>query len=342
MKTQTPVGLILDTDMGNDVDDALALAMIHAMQTRGECELLGVALSKDNPFSPVCVDIINTFYNRGDIPIGTVVNGFTQDDGNFIRQIAEARDAGKIRYARTREAGDYPEAVGMMRRIFAGRPDHSVVPVMIGFSTNMARLLDSPPDEHSELDGHALFQQKVSHVVMMAADFSDAAKIDPTPDTIEYNIRKDIRSAQVFIDRCPTPILFSGFEVGTALMYPGADTEHLYGWTTHHPVAEAYRLFLPMPYDRPSWDLTAVLAAVRPQGGYFGLSEPGRVTVENSGIVHFINDPNGRHRHMMVIKNQHQRVIKTMVDLVTQPNKRGTVKITAQLAKPSRRPVNPL
>ena len=28
-----PVRLILDTDIGNDVDDALALAMIHALQS---------------------------------------------------------------------------------------------------------------------------------------------------------------------------------------------------------------------------------------------------------------------------------------------------------------------
>ena len=31
---QTPTGIIFDTDMGNDVDDALALAMLHAFQNR--------------------------------------------------------------------------------------------------------------------------------------------------------------------------------------------------------------------------------------------------------------------------------------------------------------------
>ena len=31
-----PVRLIFDTDIGNDVDDALALAVIHALQSRGE------------------------------------------------------------------------------------------------------------------------------------------------------------------------------------------------------------------------------------------------------------------------------------------------------------------
>lgn len=43
-----PVPIILDTDMGNDIDDALALGLIHTLQTRGECRLLAVTLSKDN------------------------------------------------------------------------------------------------------------------------------------------------------------------------------------------------------------------------------------------------------------------------------------------------------
>src|SRR5213079_580140 len=45
------VRLIFDTDMGNDIDDALALGVIHALESRGECRLLAVTLSKDNDFA---------------------------------------------------------------------------------------------------------------------------------------------------------------------------------------------------------------------------------------------------------------------------------------------------
>jgi hypothetical protein len=34
------VRLVFDTDLGNDVDDAMALCMIHALADRGECQLL--------------------------------------------------------------------------------------------------------------------------------------------------------------------------------------------------------------------------------------------------------------------------------------------------------------
>jgi len=44
-----PVAIIYDTDIGNDVDDALALGVIHALQSRGECELLAVTSAAEPP-----------------------------------------------------------------------------------------------------------------------------------------------------------------------------------------------------------------------------------------------------------------------------------------------------
>ena len=40
--------------------------------------------------------------------------------------------------------------------------------------------------------------------------------------------------------------------------------------------------------DRPSWDLTAVLEAVRPEHHYFERSEAGTVLVAASGATRFI------------------------------------------------------
>ena len=43
-----PVKLIFDTDIGGDIDDAFALALIHRFADRGQCELLGVTLTTAN------------------------------------------------------------------------------------------------------------------------------------------------------------------------------------------------------------------------------------------------------------------------------------------------------
>jgi hypothetical protein len=283
------------------------------------------------------VDIVNTFYGRGDIPIGIVTDGVTIDNGKYNRPVIESTDHGKPRYARSYEPGTYPEAVTLLRSLLASEADRSIVPVMIGFSTNMARLLESPPDEISNLTGRELFARKVRHVVMMAADFSADVLKNPTIETREYNVIKDIPSAKRFIENCPTPIVFTGVEVGRELMYPGSTTEHLYGWATHHPVAEAYRHYKQMPYDRPTWDLTAVLEAVRTGQGYFGVSGPGRALVSDGGIVRFEANAQGKHRYLTLIESKRDEIVDLMVELVTQPVAQPAVKITAALASHPRR-----
>src|SRR5258708_1107598 len=77
--------LIFDSDMGNEVDDAVALVMIHALESRGEAKLLAVTVTKDNQWAAPFIDAMNTFYGRGDIPIGVVRKGKTPEDANMIR-----------------------------------------------------------------------------------------------------------------------------------------------------------------------------------------------------------------------------------------------------------------
>src|SRR5947209_20237284 len=65
---QNPV--IFDTDMGNDVDDALALAILHSLSNRGECRLIGVTLTNANASAVPYVRLFNTFYGRASLPVG--------------------------------------------------------------------------------------------------------------------------------------------------------------------------------------------------------------------------------------------------------------------------------
>src|SRR5580765_6228446 len=85
------VPVIFDTDMGNDVDDALALAMLHALESRGECRLIGVTITKDNAWAAPYVDLVNTFYGRAHIPVGMVKSGVTPEASPMIQVPAERR-----------------------------------------------------------------------------------------------------------------------------------------------------------------------------------------------------------------------------------------------------------
>jgi inosine-uridine nucleoside N-ribohydrolase len=308
-----PVSIIFDTDIGNDIDDALALGMLHALESQGQCKLLAVTITKDNRYAAPCVDAINTFYGRPDIPIGVVRGGVMPDDGGYIRAIATVKDNGHWRYPhKLLDGRDAPETTGLLRQVLAAQPDASVVIVQVGFSTNLARLLDSKPDRVSTLDGTALVKKKVRLLSAMAGRFT------PTPDGksfAEFNVVTDLKSARHMIERWPTPIVFSGFEVGESISFPARSIEHDYGYVRHHPLAEAYAHYAPMPYDRPTWDLTSSLFAVRPEGGYFGLSPRGRVTVDDDGATRFDAQPDGPHRFLTVNPEQRARILTTFVDL---------------------------
>lgn len=308
-----PVPIVFDTDVGNDIDDALALAMLHAYADRGKVKLLAVTISKDNRWSAPFVDAVNTFYGRPDVPIGIVRDGRTPEDGKYTKPIVTRRRGGKPVYPHDLTDGrDAPEAVALQRKILAAQPDGSVVFVVVGFSTNIARLLDSEPDDHSPLTGRELVRRKVRLLSIMAGMYAE-------PRQKEYNVYVDADAARKVYRDWPTPIVASGFEIGLAVRYPAESIENDFGYVRDHPIPEAYRLYDRMPYHRPCWDLTSVLYAVEPDAGYFGLSPPGTITVDDQAVTHLKQQPGGAHRYLTVTPEQILRTRRRLVELVSAP-----------------------
>lgn len=311
---ERPMPLIFETDMGNDIDDALALGVIHALESRGECKLLAVTINKDNAFAAPFVDLVNAFYGRGEIPIGVVRGGKTPEDGRYVKQTCELRDGGRPRYPHKLKSGaEAPEAVELLRKTLAAQPDGATTIVSVGFSTNLARLLDSAGDEHSPLSGEKLVAKKCRLLSVMAGNFSgkNAEK--------EYNVFIDRPAAAKVFERWPTPIVASGYEVGEAVTYPFESIERDFAYVEHHPLRDAYHLYVEDGHDRPTWDLISVLYAVRPERGYFGLAGPGKISVDENSLTHFDADPAGRHRYLTLDAEQRVRVREALVQLASQP-----------------------
>jgi inosine-uridine nucleoside N-ribohydrolase len=313
VSAQTPTGIIFDTDMGNDVDDALALAMLHTFQDRHEVNLLAVTITKDNKWAAPFVDLVNTFYGRPETPVGIVRNGKTPESNPMIQIPSERRRAdGTFVYPhRILDGAQAPEAVSLLRHTLANQTDGSVVIVQVGFSTNLARLLETKSDAASPDDGSALVRKKVRLLSVMGGNFATGQS--------EFNLAKDVPAAVKLFHDWPTPIVVSGFEVGMALPYPAASIEHDFAYVEDHPVADAYRSYMKMPYDRPTWDLTAVLYAVRPDGKYFSLSPRGTITVLPDGSSHFEPSATGNHKYLIITDEQRARTLEALILLASQP-----------------------
>jgi inosine-uridine nucleoside N-ribohydrolase len=337
-----PTRVIFDTDMWGDIDDALALAMLHSLQDRGEAELLAVTSSTDDPSTATFIDALDTFYGHGDIPVGLVRRGVTAkqtvtrfpffgSDRGYTRALSSAENPGGsfvFPHALT-NGGSAPDSVALLRKTLAAQRDGSVVIIQVGFSTNLARLLESKGDQSSPFDGMDLIRHKVRLLSVMAGAYADQQGRPVQRGAPEFNLILDIPSAQQLFDKWPTPLVASGFEIGASMRIKGSSVDRLYGYTRDHPVAAAYhyvdgiyRTKETPPgvlHNHATYDLTSVLYAIRPDDGYFNLSAPGKISVEPDGSSRFIARTGGTHRYLTMNDAQRARALEAMTLLASEP-----------------------
>lgn len=303
--------ILFDTDITGDVDDVLALAMLHSLADRGACELLGVTVSKNHPLTASFVDAQNTFYGRPDLPVGVTRDPAAQHRESRYLKLAES-PAYPHDLRRNEDARD---AVELMHELLAAQPDRSVTIVSVGIASNLANLLQSP-------GGVELVKAKVRTLSIMAGAF---AFCNGSNYHLEANVINGIGSMQTVAERWPNevPVVWSGYEIGEALPYPRQSIARDFGYRTPHLVREAYLLHSGPAHDRPCWDQSSVLQAVFADRGFFGLSQPGRVQVLDDGFTRFLPTRKGqasqRDRFLTMTSTQRARVLEALVQLTVQP-----------------------
>jgi len=82
-------------------------------------------------------------------------------------------------------------------------------------------------------------------------------------------------------------------------------------------VVDFYRAWLPMPYDAPSWDMTAALYVARPDAGFFQLSPPGIIQLSDSGDLEFAPAAEGKHHRLISDAAQRERIVQTFVEIAS-------------------------
>jgi inosine-uridine nucleoside N-ribohydrolase len=303
---KNPIRLILDTDIETDFDDVGAVALLHALADNGEVDVLAMCVSATNPNCVPCLDAINTYYGRPDIPIGIVQHSpRTPELSAYSATIAKEfpHDLRGLKNA--------PAAEKLYRRVLAKQPDHSVVIVTIGFLTNLRNLLETSGDRYSPLDGQELVSRKVKAWVCMGGII---------PQGREPNLRVDTASSAYCFEHWPTRIVFSPFKLGERVITGPA----LRATPKSNPVRRAYELSHGLN-GHASWDQTAVFYAVRGLDG--GLANVWGL--RDSGSMHMLPDGTNQWRSQPV-KDQWYLVekmppykVSAMIDrLMAQPPKR--------------------
>jgi purine nucleosidase len=346
-KAAPPVSVIFDTDIYSDIDDMLALAMLNTLQDRGEVKVLAVTVGTEAQWTAPYVDLVDTFYGHDGIPVGMVSRGISDEtfkhkpfDGpqpyspngvNYTQYIAQLTTPnGTLVYPHKLVDGrKAEEAVHLLRRVLAAQPDNSVVVISVGYPTNLARLLDSKPDEMSQQDGRALVRRKVKLLSLMGGSFEAVDNIPAGDPRLEFNLSMDLPAGRKIFAEWPTPIVASGCEIGVKMLFPQTSIDHYFSYVVHHPIAETYNYVAPYyrkasehpdaPHDHATFDLTSVLYAARPNDGYFSISKPGKITVLPNGGTRFEASEGGFHRYLILTDAQKARTLEAMVMLASQP-----------------------
>ena len=308
------INVIFETDIGNDIDDALALDMLYKYHEMGKINFVGVMLNKCHPAPAEYMDIKNTWYGYPEMPVGVVRDGSIDKNGLYAQRVVDLKNEdGTPMFKRSHSDYDkLPDAHILYRKLLAEMPDNSVVIASVGFSTNLARLLETPADKYSKLTGAELVKKKVKFLSAMAGDLREGNRV-------EYNVRYDIPAAQKVFHEWPTPVVISPFEVGMVIKYPGASIENDFGWANGpHPMVEAYKAYMQMPYDRPTWDLTSVLYAAE-GAEWFTVSQMGRVEINDKGSMFFTPDEKADRCYLSVNEEQIAKILQRFQEIITAP-----------------------
>jgi len=251
--------VILDTDIGSDCDDAGALAVLHALADAGELEILGVIFSSGkNRYGVGTCDAINTYYGRGDLPLGQYQGNDVGDPGNsYTSQIAE--NSSRFGHNLVDQA---PGLVETYKTILSPQADRSVTICTIGHPHGLVHLLRDP-------EGEKLVRAKVSRWVAMGMGGWNFVQMGMSSYTEEL------------LREWPVPFYISpaGKDILTGHRLLPATGKN-------NPVREAYRLWgtgTALTEGRSSWDQVAVLFTARPE--LFEVSDFGKVGLQDDGNI---------------------------------------------------------
>ncbi|WP_033170100.1 hypothetical protein [Selenomonas sp. ND2010] len=286
--------VIFDTDIGNSTDDLYAMDLLYKMARDGKVDIKGIVVDRQGEGFAALADIMNTYYGFPDIPIGVerhgVVNSRLYIDYRLLDDLKMA-DGSKM-FARTdKDFRDNLDGYKLYRKLLAEANDRSVKIIGIGFVSSLVQLLESGPDEYSDLPGRELVRRKVDSLYFMATKLGESK--DPG-----YNLRYDLSLSRHFLSEWPREVnvYLSPSPVGGAIEYPAETVMKDLAAFAVHPIKEVYRN-KDCSTGQKMWDYLCVVNAVEPKR--FSYSRPGFVSLNEVGEICYTEDRQGNYVYQL-------------------------------------------
>ncbi|MGI6714180.1 MAG: nucleoside hydrolase [Bacilli bacterium] len=292
--------VILDTDMGIDCDDAVALGLLINLDNRDLVDLVAITASTARPGATATIKAIMDYYGKNSIPVGKLTTTFLPCDHQNSYALAIQNQTGIKDTERN--------ALDVLRKTLAKSPE-KITMIAVGPLTNMADLLQSKPDHHSPLTGKELIKEKIDTIYIMGGAFDKN-------DFPEWNILQDIESAIIVNEKWPTEIIYSPHEVGFRIQTKMGEGNENPVWASMYHFAIYNNFCMKNGYSRYSWDPITCMAALPSFTSLFDFSPPGDVHIDQKGITSYHPNPQGNHRYITLNSRitEIEQVLNTLVE----------------------------
>lgn len=271
--------MILDTDLGADCDDAIAIALMCRAIESGLIKSDVLTISSSREYAPSAARAILKEYLNQEFVIGKMTKQLKCDEFDYYN---------KDLHIVSNESNEYVSALKAMRNKLL-EANHKITLVTIGPLTNLAELMEKEPK---------LFERKVKDVYMMGCMFNSS---NP-----EWNIAQDIKASKYVFKHLDKPLYICPSELGNQI---------LTGESLRDKNDSCVRLAVKKFKDnsecpdkslsRESWDSLTVLAYL--DRSYFKLSAKGKCTINVDGVSVFKENKNGNMR-IVSFKNDASKI----------------------------------
>lgn len=271
---------ILGTDWGTDCDDVVAVRLLTRAVKAKKIKLAAIGINHCLEHSVASLDGFLAKEGVSGVKIG-LDRDITEGEGRYQKNLSQ--------YASNYQSNDEAEdAVRLYRKVLAESKEPVEI-AEIGFLHVIAKVLESGPDDISDLSGVELLRQKAAKLWIMAGKWDQHGGKEY--NIVYNNITR--RAAHILCEKCPVPITFLGWEIGHDVITGNmlSKDDLLYRAMCDHGSSNG----------RYSWDPMLVQLALvenEAEAGYDVV--PGRASVdEESGCNYFEAGKDGLHGYVV-------------------------------------------
>ncbi|MBE6696627.1 MAG: nucleoside hydrolase [Ruminococcaceae bacterium] len=264
--------ILLDTDIGCDIDDCLAIPYLLSSE---RVELLGITTVTGSPNKRAQLARAVCDACGKDIPIHV---GFAEPLSGPLYQTALTDTQEAVAKQSSVAYSEEPTAIEFMRQIIEDNP-HEVTLVSIGPLTNIGVLFSEYPHIPSLLKGLAIMGGRYTN--------------DPDFDTArwgkkEWNIHCDIKAANIVFSQCASPCLVIGVEQTCRFsVIPQPLKETLFRYPQWRPVSDSINTVAKSIYFH---DVILLYSLLHPEDVEIIC---GNISVDSEGTTEFTSSDEG-------------------------------------------------